>query len=218
MKYNKVYMQKDAIARHEDFDTWYEDGSIFYKFVSKDGWNAEKNKIEVFREGAKGASAEIRPDNRCLNYYLRHERYEYIMHPYVINKHYYIEGMLWDLYGSFAEPPFDLVCETKTSYNKKDVHVKMKEFKNKGLCYEIHVPDLSKLRIAVTALVAIGIKEEWKGLSECEEVRGATMLERLKNRIIENKGYTYEQVQQLELEGSPLVQVVKPQGRPMDNV
>ena len=85
------------------------------------------------------------------------------------------------------------------------------------MCYEIHVPDLTKLRVAVIALVAILIKEEWKGLSECEEVRGATWMERLKNRVIENKGYTYEQVQELERQNSPLVQVVRPEGRPIDN-
>ena len=189
MKFNKIYLQKDAIARHEDFDTWYEDGERFYRFESKGGWKSEKDKISVIgRMG--GENGQIRPDNRCLNYFLRFERYEYIMHPYVIFKHYYIEGMLWDLYGSAAEPPFDFVCETKTSYNKKDVHVKERLFRDKGMCYEIHVPDLTKLRVAVIALVAILIKEEWKGLSECEEVRGATWMERLKNRVIENKGYT----------------------------
>lgn len=217
MKFNKVYLQKDAIARHEDFDTWYEDGELFYHFTCKDGWKSEKNKISVIgRMG--GENGQIRPDHLTLNYFLRFERYEYILHTYVINKHYYVEGMLWDLYGSAAEPPFDFVCETKTSYNKKDVHVKERLFRDKGLCYEIHVPDLTKLRVAVITLVAILIKEEWKGKSECEEVRGATWLERLKNRVFENKGYTYAQVQELERIGSPLVEVVKPEGRPMDNV
>lgn len=210
-------MQKDAIARHEDFDTWYEDGELFYRFENKKGWTSEKDKISVIgRMG--GENGQIRPDNRCLNYFLRFERYEYIMHPYVINEHYYIEGMLWDLYGSFSNPPFNFVTETKTSYNKKDVHVTMRPFKNKGECYEIHVPDLTKLRIAVISLVAIGIKEEWKGLSEGEEYRRATMLERLKDRIFENKGLTYEQIQRLKLEGSPLVDVKRPQGRPIDNI
>ncbi|MCI9130014.1 MAG: hypothetical protein HFJ65_06900 [Eggerthellaceae bacterium] len=217
MKFNKVYLQRDALARHEDFDTWYEDGDLFYRFVNKKGWTAEKQNISIIgRMG--GENAAIRPDNRCLNYYLRFERYEYIMHPYVINKHYYIEGMLWDLYGSFSNPPFDFVTETKTSYTKKDVHVKTRLFRDKGECFEIHVPDLTKLRVAVIAMVAIGLKEEWKGLSEGEDVRGNTWVERLKNRVFENKGLTYEQIQALEREGSPLVEVVKPQGRPMDNV
>lgn len=140
MKFNKVYLQRDAIARHEDFDTWYEDGDLFYRFENKKGWTAEKQNISVIgRMG--GENAAIRPDNRCLNYYLRFERYEYILHPYVINKHYYIEGMLWDLYGSFSNPPFDFVTETRTSYNKKDVHVKTRLFRDKGECFEMHVPD-----------------------------------------------------------------------------
>ena len=29
MKNNKVYFPVDAIARHEDFDVWYEDGDVF---------------------------------------------------------------------------------------------------------------------------------------------------------------------------------------------
>ena len=218
MKFNKVYIQKDALSRHEDFDTWYEEGSIFYSFKCKKGWQSEKDIVEAYRDGAKQPSGRIKPDNRCLNYMIMCERYEYIMHPYVIEKHYYIEGMLWDLYGSYYDPPFDLVAETKTSYNKKDVHVKERLLKGKGLCYEIHVPDLEKLRVAVLAVVAIGLKEEWKGLSEGEDVRGNTWLERLKDRVFENKGLTYDQIKQLELEDSPLVQIEKPQGRPIDNV
>lgn len=218
MKFNKVFIQKDALARHEDFDTWYEDGTVFYHFTSKNDWSKEKDIVSAFREGAKQPSGIIKPDHRTLNYMITCERYEYIMHPYVIEKHYYIEGMLWDLYGSYAEPPFDLVVETKTSYNKKAVHVKERLFKDHGLCYEIHVPNLEHLRVAVLALVAIGLKEEWKGLSEGEDVRGATIMERLKNRVFENKGLTYDQIKALEREDSPLVEVVKPEGRPMDNV
>lgn len=218
MKYNKVYLQKDALQRHEDFDTWYEDGSLFYHFTNKKGWTAEKQIVEAYREGAAQPSGIIKPDNRCLNYMITCERFEYIMHPYVIERHYYIEGMLWDMYGSFYNPPYDLFTETKTSYNKKDVHVKERLVSGKGLCLEIHVPDLDKLRIAVLSIVAIGLKETWKGLSEGEDVRGDTWLERLKNRVFENKGLTYNQIKQLELEDSPLVQIEKPQGRPMDNV
>lgn len=217
MKYNKVYFQKDAIARHEDFDSWYEDGEIFLQFKCKKGWKSEKDPVQIWgRMG--GEVGLIKPDNRVLNYYIRYERYEYILHTYVIEKHYYIEGMVWDLYGSFNNPPFNIVEETLTSYDHKAVHVKLVDFKDKGLCYEVHVPDLTKLRIAVACVVAIGIKEEWKGLSEGEDVRGNTWVERLKNRVFENKGLTYEQIQALEREGSPLVDVVRPQGRPMDNV
>ncbi len=216
MKFNKVYIEKDALARHQDFDTWYEDGDLFLRFQSKQGWQTEKDRVQIFgRLG--GEVGEIRPDNRALTYRIRYERYEYTLHTYVIEHHYYIEGMVWDLYGSFANPPFHIVEETLTSYNHRTVHVKLKEFKNKGLCYEVHVPKIEKLRIAVASVVAIGLKEEWKGLSEGEDVEVGTGLQRLKNRIFENKGFTYEQIQQMIADEDPRVRVIKPQGRPIDD-
>lgn len=215
MKFNKIYFPVDAISKHEDFDAWYEDGEIFLQFKCKDGWKAEKNKVQIIgRMG--GQVGLIKPDNRVLNYYIQYERYEYILHTYVIEHHYYIEGMVWDLYGSFYDPPFNLVEETLTSFDHKAVHVKVKPFKNKGMCYEVHVPDLEKLRIAVASLVAIGIKEEWKGLSEGEEWESANLLERLKGRIFENKGYTYEEIQNLIALDSPITRIVRPEGRPVD--
>lgn len=216
MKFNKVYIQKDAIAKHEDFDTWYEDGDLFLRFQCKKGWQAEKNPVQIMgRMG--GQVGLIKPDNRTLNYYIQYERWEYILHTYVIEKHYYLEGMVWDLYGSFNEPPFNICEETLTSYEHKAAHIKLKEFKDKGLCYEIHVPDLRKLRIAVAAVVAIGIKEEWKGLSEGEEWESANLLERLKGRIFENKGYTYEEIQNMIALDSPFTRIIRPEGRPIDN-
>jgi hypothetical protein len=216
VKFNKVYIPQDALTKHEDFDTWYEDGEVFLKFQSKDGWKEEKNPVQIIgRMG--GQVGTIKPDHRVLNYYIQYERYEYIMHSYVIEDHYYIEGMLWDLYGSYNNPPFDIVAETLTSYDKKDVHVKLVNFKGHGPCLEVHVPDLSKLRIAVACVIAIGLKEEWKGKSEGEDYRAASMLERIKGRIFENKGFTYEQIKQLKAENSPLTHIVKPQGRPCDN-
>lgn len=216
MKFNKVYFQKDAIARHEDFDTWYEDGERFLRFESKQGWKREKDRVQIMgRMG--GQVGLIKPDNRTLNYFIQYERYEYILHTYVIEHHYYVEGMVWDLYGSFNDPPFNVVEETLTSYDHKAVHVKLTEFRDKGLCYEIHVPDLEKLRIAVACVVAIGIKEEWKGLSEGEEWESANLLERLKGRIFENKGHSYEEIQNLIALDSPLTRVIKPQGRPIDH-
>ena len=219
MKFNKVYLQKDAIRNaienKEDFETWYEDGDVFFRFQSKGNWESEKTPVQVMgRHG--GQNALIKPDHRCLNYFLQLERWEYIMHPYVVGRHYYIEGMVWNVYSSFKEPPFDFFEETMTSFYHKAVHVKMKEFKNKGECYEIHVSDVRQLRIAVISLVAIGLKEEWQGLSEGEAVQGATWYERLKNRIFDPKGIPYEQIQQLIERESPLVTPIKPQGRPID--
>lgn len=217
MKFNKVYIPVDALARHEDFDAWYEDGDLFLHFACKKGWKSEKDKVQIYgRMG--GQVGEIRPDNRALVYAIRYERYEYRLHTYVIGHHYYIEGMVWDLYGSFQEPPFSLVEETLTSYNRRSVRVRVVDsFKNHGACYEIHVPELEKLRIAVACIVAIGLKEEWKGLSEGEDREIGTRLQRLKNRVFENKGFTYEQIQEMIAEGHPLVEVIKPTGRPIDN-
>lgn len=215
MKFNKVYFPVDAIAKHENFDAWYEDGDVFLQFMCKKGWKSEKDQVQIMgRMG--GQVGLIRPDNRTLNYFIRYERWEYILHTYVIEHHYYVEGMVWDLYGCAHEPPFDFVEETMTSYNHKAVHVKTKEFKNHGLCYEVHVPDLTKLRIAVASLVAILIKEEWKGLSEGEEWESANVLERIKGRIFENKGYTYEEIQNMIALDSPLVRIFRPEGRPID--
>ena len=216
MKYNKIYIQQDAIAKHEDFDAWYEDGDIFLQFKCKKGWKSEKDQVQIMgRMG--GQVGLIRPDNRVLNYFIRYERFEYILHTYVIEHHYYVEGMVWDLYGSFNAPPFDFCEETLTSYDHKAVHVKLKQFRDKGMCYEIHCPELEKLRIAVASVVAIGIKEEWKGLSEGEEWESADLLQRLKGRLFENKGYTYEEIQNMIALDSPYTRIIKPQGRPIDH-
>lgn len=216
MKFNKVYFPVDAVAKHEDFDSWYEDGDIFLQFKCKKGWKAEKNQVQIM--GRMGGEVGcIKPDNNVLNYYIRYERYEYILHTYVIEHHYYIEGMVWDLYGCASKPPFNFVEETLTSYEHKAVHVKTKEFKNHGLCYEVHVPDLRKLRIAVACVVAILIKEEWKGLSEGEEWESANLLERLKGRIFENKGHSYQEIQNLIALDSPLTRIIRPEGRPIDS-
>ena len=48
MKFNKVYIPVDALARHEDFDTWYEDGDLFLHFACKKGWKSEKDRVQIF--------------------------------------------------------------------------------------------------------------------------------------------------------------------------
>ena len=230
MKFNKVYIPVDALSRHEDFDTWYEDGDLFLHFACKKGWKSEKDRVQIFgRMGgemgaikpdakAGGQVGEIKPDNRALVYEIHYERFTYRLHTYVIGHHYYIEGMVWDLYGSYHEPPYSLVEETLVSYNRKSVRVRyVEKFKNHGACYEVHVPELEKLRIAVACLVAIGYKEEWKGLSEGEDRELGNFWQRMKSRIFENKGFTYEQIQQMIAEDHPLVKIIKPTGRPIDN-
>ncbi len=191
MRFNKVYIPRDAIARHEDFDTWYEDGDLFYHFEGD--WQTEKDRIAIIgRMG--GEVACIKPDHLTLTYYLRLERWEHCFHPYTIFKHYYVEGMLWDIYGSFADPPFDFITESHTGDDMRDGHVKLVNFRNKGECFEVRVRDLNKLRMAVITVVAMGIKEEYKGLSEGEEKINASRWEKLKGRIFTNKGFTYDQI------------------------
>lgn len=217
VKFNKVYIPVDALSRHEDFDTWYEDGDLFLHFECKKGWKSEKDRVQIIgRMG--GQVGEIKPDNYGLVYFIRYERYEYKLHTYVIGHHYYVEGMVWDLYGSFNEPPFNLVEETLTSYNRKSVRVRrVEKFRNHGACLEVHVPELEKLRIAVASIVAIGLKEEWKGKSEGEDREIGSFFQRMKSRIFENKGFTYEEIQKMIAEGHPLVKIIKPIGRPIDN-
>lgn len=219
-KFNKIYIQQDAvknaIENKEEFDAWYEDGEVFVHFQSKKGWTREKDPTEIIgRMG--GEVGRIKPDNYALVYNIRYERYEYRLHTYIINQHYYIEGMVWDLYGCAHEPPCKFVEETLTSFNHKAVHIKLVNFKNKGMCYEIHVPELEKLRVAVASFVAILLKEEWKGKSEGEDYTPPGFLNNLKSRVFENKGYTYEEIQQLIAEDSPYVRIIKPQGRPVDH-
>lgn len=187
-----MYFQKDAIARREDFDVWYEDGTLFQRFEGD--WSTEKGKIAVIgRMG--GEVCHIKPDHLTLNYYLRLGRWEYCLHTYTIFKHYYVEGMLWDAYGSLADPPFDFVKENKDGETvQKACHVKLVNFRDKGECYEVRVKDVTNLRIAALAVVAMGIKEEHLGRSEGEENPNATRLEKLKSTIFTNKGKTFEEV------------------------
>lgn len=195
MKNNKVYFQKDAIARHENFDAWYEDGTLFMRFEAD--WKSEKDTVAVI--GRMGGEVGcIKPDHKTINYYLRSERWEHCLHTYTIFKHYYVEGMLWDMYGSLQNPPCDFITETRDRDDKRDVHIKVVKFRDKGECYEVRVTDLAKLRLALIAVVAIAIKEEWKGLSEGEEDPHATLLDKIKKNLKGNRGKTYERVLQEE--------------------
>ena len=169
-KNNKIYIPVDAIAKHEDFDTWYEDGELFYRFEDPKGWASEKDKVVIIgRMG--GQVGAIKPDSKTVGYYLSIGQWEYYFRTYIIFKHYGVEGMLWDIKGTLTEPPLDFVGEHGTSKDDvrftKDVHVSLVKFKGQP-CYEVRVKDLKALRVAVAAVVAMAIKEEWKGFSEGE--------------------------------------------------
>ena len=140
MKNNKVYFPVDAIARHEDFDVWYEDGDVFLSL--KGAWSGERDRVAIFgRMG--GEMGSIKPDAKALTYYLKLERWEYVFHTLHLFEHYYVNGMKWQIDGSLSNPPFDFVDEED---GRKEVHVQVVDFKNREACYEIRVRDVAKLR------------------------------------------------------------------------
>ena len=174
MRYNKVYFPVDALSKREDFDMWYADGEVF-GHVTCD-WKTEHDKVHIIgRMG--GEMAWIKPDNKSLNYDIRVERYTYILHTYTIFHHYYIEGMLWRARGNLLKMPLHFINENN---GKKDVSVKLVEFRDKGKCYEVRAADLSNLRPAVCSILAIAWKEEWRGLSEGEIDENASTWKKLK--------------------------------------
>ncbi|WP_139653638.1 hypothetical protein [Raoultibacter phocaeensis] len=188
MKNNKVYMPADAIARHKDFDVWYADGEPFLSI--RGTWSSERDKACIFgRMG--GEMGSIKPDAKALTYYLKLERWEYVFHTRRIFSDYYVNGMRWQINGTLRELPLDFVCEDNF---EKDVHVRVVEFRNRGECYEIKAKDVAKLRIAVTAVIAMGIKEEYRGLSEGIDDPNASKLKKAKRWMFAGKGKTYEQL------------------------
>lgn len=185
MKNNKVYLQKDALSRHEDFDVWYGDGDL--ALSARGTWSDESDKICLIgRMG--GEIGRIKPDHNTLAYTIRVERYEYVLHTLRIFEHYEIEGMLWQVNGTLSDPPLSFVNE-KT--HKEDVHVRLTDFKDWGPCYEIRVTDIAKLRIATAAVIAIGVKEAYKGKSEGEKCADATKLARVREFLFPTKGTAY---------------------------
>ena len=192
MKNNRVYFPQDALARHEDFDVWYEDGETFLSI--KGAWSQERDKAVIFgRMG--GEMGCIKPDAKTLTYYLKLERWEYVFHTLHLFKHYYVNGMKWHIDGSLSNPPFDFVNEDD---RRKEVHVQLVDFKNRGACYEIRAKDVAQLRIAVAATIAMGIKEEYRGLSEGLHDEGASKLQKAKRWLLDDKGIAYEDLPDLE--------------------
>ena len=188
MKNNKVYMPTDALARHSDFDVRYADGSTFLSI--KGPWSSERDKVTIFgRMG--GEMGCIKPDAKALAYYLKLERWEYVFHTRRIFQDYYVNGMGWQINGTLGKPPLDFLKENDL---EKEVHVRAVDFPNHGLCYEIKAKDVAKLRIAVAAVIAMGIKEEYCGLSEGIEAQNASRLTRAKNWLFAGRGKTYEQL------------------------
>lgn len=188
MKNNKVYIPKDAIARHEDFDVLYDDGDLALRFQGD--WKSESDKIAIIgRMG--GELGHIKPDHFTLTYYIRMERWEYVFHTHRIFKHYFVEGMLWQVHGSLSKCPVNFINEKG---DKKDVHVRETTFPGMGECYEVKVADVAKLRVAIASVVAMAIKESYKGKSEGEKNPNANRLEKMKRFLFTDKGKTYDQI------------------------
>lgn len=191
MRFNKVYIPKDAIAKREDFDVWYQDGALSFS-VSRD-WSKESN--HTFIEGRLGGEiARIKPDNNALTYYLRIGRWEYTMRPTWIFEQYSIEGMLWRIDSGLEDAPFDILRYVSAEDVVKDGRVRLVNFMNHGPCYEVMVKDVSYLRIAAISIIAIALKEEYKGLSEGDSNKKTNAFSRFMNWM-SPKGLTYEQVQ-----------------------
>ena len=187
MRNNRVYMQIDAIDKREDFNLWYADGDVFV--TVKSAWEKEGDKVEIYNRMG-GQMARIRTDPHDLVYYVGVERYEYELHTYTIFDHYFFKGMLWDIAGGLQDAPLDFRNEGTGKLDARVSHVK---FKDKGRCLEIKVKDISKLRIAACCVIAMAIKESYKGKSEGEpqDLKG---IAKLIDRIRTNKGITYEEI------------------------
>ena len=190
MKNNRVYMPIDAVDKREDFELWYPDGTTF--ITVKGTWTREKDRVEIYNR-LGGQMARIRTDPNELVYFVGVERYEYELHTYTIFEHYFFKGMLWDIYGSLQEIPLDFRNE---GTGKLDVRIGSCKFRDKGRCYEIKVKDISKLRIAACCVIAMAIKESFKGKSEGEPEAEKQLpaFQRFIKRITTNKGIPYEEI------------------------
>ena len=192
MKEATAYLPKDAIANHRDFDVYYADGTIFLSFQG--AWQHEEDEVAVFgRMG--GEMGRIKPDHKALVYYLRLERWEYALHTLHLFKCYYVNGMKWKVEGSLANTPFFFVDEQTGS---KEGRASDARLEGRGACWEIATKDPATLRIAVTACVAMGIKEEYRGLSEGLRAERAHGLHRLRDWIFSEKGIRYEDLPDFE--------------------
>ncbi|NGM16912.1 hypothetical protein GMI69_03435 [Eggerthellaceae bacterium zg-887] len=196
MKNNKAYFSVDALASERDFDVWYADGDVFLNI--RGPWTSERDRVTIFgRMG--GEMGCIKPDPKALTYYLKLERWEYVFHTLRVFENYFVEGMKWRIDGSLANPPFDFVNEDT---GRSEVHVQVTHLKGRGECFEVRARDVAALRIAVAAVIAMGIKEHHKGLSEGFLDTSRSRLARIKSWLFADKGITYEELQkQKELEG-----------------
>lgn len=191
LRNNRVYMPVGAVDKREDFELYYADGDVFV--TVKSDWKSEGSKVAIYNRFG-GQMARISTDPKQVVYHVGVERYEYELHTYTVFEHYFFKGMLWDIRGSIGDPPLDFRNE---GTGRLDVRISRVRFRDKGQCYEIKVKDLSKLRTAACCVIAMAIKESWKGKSEGEpdDVKALPALKRLKRRIsLTEKGIPYEEI------------------------
>lgn len=189
MKNNAMYIPVDALKNRQDFDIYYRDGDLAFSYKGK--WEKESDKVTIWnRHGAECGSIRLEPASKCM-YYVKLERWEYELHTYLIEEEYFFKGMLWEIKGSPSNPPFDFYSLRS---EKNEVHVCRTKFKGHGECFEVKVRDVSFLRIAAAAVVAIMMKEEFKGLSEGLETPDLTRGQKIKRFFQKTKYLTYEEV------------------------
>ena len=190
MKNNAMYIPVDALKNRQDFDIWYRDGDLAFSF--KSNWESEKDKITIWnRHGAECGHIKLDPGSKTM-YYVMMERWEYELHTYIIFEEYFFKGMLWEIKGSPSKPPFDFYSLRS---EKNEVHVSRTKFKGHGECLEVRVRDVTFLRIAAAAVVAMMVKEEYKGMSEGIETPGLARMEKVKRWFKGKKRLTYEDIQ-----------------------
>ena len=209
----KLFIPTDGVSRREDFPIWYEDGYEFATVHSENGWQSEKDRVQLL--GSTGGQiARIKPDFRALTYDVRVDMYTYVLKTYTIFKHYFVLGMLWQMYGSISNNKATFINENT---KKKDVYIyRIDDFKGRGPCLEVRVRNLNRLRPAAAATVAMMIKEDFVGLSLGEPDPKENLLVKLKKFFLET-GYTYEEIQAREAAGRNVIKPMDMTERAPDN-
>ena len=209
----KVFIPIDGVARREDFPIWYEDGFEFATVHGESGWQSEKDRVQLL--GCTGGQiARIKPDFRALTYDVRVDMYTYVLKTYTLFKHYFLLGMLWQMYGGLQDEKCTFINENT---KKKDVYIyRLNDFKGRGPCYEVRVRNLNKLRPAAACTVAMMIKEEFRGLSIGEPDPNENLLLKLKKFVLET-GYTYEEILAREAAGKNVIKPMDMTKRAPDN-
>ncbi|MDO4501958.1 MAG: hypothetical protein Q4D06_02135 [Coriobacteriia bacterium] len=189
MIFKKVYIPINALEGKQNFEMWYEDGALFA--TAESDWASEKSIVNIIGRSG-GLIARIKPDHKALEYAIRVDEYTYRLITHTIFKHYFFEGMKWQMYGSISNGNASFVNEDN---GKKDCLIRtVDSFRHHGPCYEVKVKDLSKLRSAVSVVLGMMIKEHHKGLSTGENDPKASFIKKFKRNFLE-VGVTYEELQ-----------------------